>query len=109
MEQKLRETVAASTKPVILAESRYYLLAPPWAGCLHSPQRPVTPGDIAADVAAGHRAGVAGFVFGDSRRYQWCKAQTDLVRPSDQCTNGVRSTFATPGEQAFLSTVGRSG
>ncbi len=107
MGAKLARTVEQSTKPVVLAESRYYLLAPPWRGCLHHPGNPVDGSAIAADVAAGNRAGVIGQVFGDGRRYQWCKSNTDVVRQSDLCAQGIRSTFGTPGEQAFLAGMGR--
>lgn len=108
MGAKLARTVQQSAKPVVLAESRYYLLAPPWRGCLHNPGNPVGGAAIAADVEAGKQAGVVAQVFGDARRYQWCKPNTDVVRPADRCASGISSTFGTPGEQAFLAGLGRS-
>ena len=103
MEAKLSAVVAASAKPVILAESRYYRLAPPWRGCLHNPSNPVGPQAVADDVAAAVRSGVVGQIFGDARRYSWCDNRAGLFRPDDNCSQGIWSTFDTPGEQAFLA------
>ena len=104
MGAKIRSTVNQSTKPVILAESRYYRLAPPWNGCLHNPSNPVDHTEIAADVNAGRQAGVIGALFGDGLRYQWCQDKTGVTDDNYQCTS-IASTFNTPGEQAFLQTT----
>ena len=104
MGAKIRSTVNQSTKPVILAESRYYRLAPPWNGCLHNPSNPVDHTEIAADVNAGRQAGVIAALFGDGLRYQWCQDKTGVTDDNYQCTS-IASTFNTPGEQAFLQTT----
>ena len=112
MKAKLAPVVARTNKPVILAESRYYQLAPTWPGCLHSPDNPVSADDIRADVEAALEIGISGVLFGDGQRYQWCRDRNDgdvfdLVGPEYECPNGIADTFNSPGEQAFLAVVRR--
>ncbi len=110
MQDKLRPVIAATSKPVILAESRYYQLGPRWPGCLHSPDNPVSADDIRSDAEAALASGVAGILFGDAQRYQWCRDRDDgqifdLVNPDYGCSEGISSTFDSPGEEAFLGVV----
>lgn len=112
MKAKLGPVIARTNKPVILAESRYYQLAPNWPGCLHGNDNPVGPDDIRADVEAALEIGVSGVLFGDGQRYQWCRDKSDndifdLVGPEYDCPNGIQDTFNSPGESAFLAAVTR--
>lgn len=112
MKAKLAPVVARTEKPVILAESRYYQLAPNWPGCLHGVNNPVNADDIRADVEAALEIGISAVLFGDGQRYQWCRDRNDgdvfdLVGPGYDCPNGVTDTFNSPGEQAFLDVVRR--
>ncbi len=112
MKAKLGPVVQRTDKPVILAESRYYQLAPQWPGCLHGVGNPVSADDIRADVQAALDIGISAVLFGDGQRYQWCRDKSDgdvfdLVGPGYDCPNGVVDTFNSPGEEAFLETVRR--
>ncbi len=105
MGAKIARTVGQATKPVILAESRYYQLAPPWRGCLHNPSNPVDHTAISDDVSVAGAAGVAAILYGDALRYQWCEDKTKIVSRNYKCDRGIAATFNTPGEQAFLRSI----
>ncbi len=107
LKAKLRPVVERTVKPVFLAESRYYQLAPRWNGCLHGPANPINADDIAADAQVALDLGLAGILYGDGQRYQWCRDKSDgeifdLVPPDYDCPNGITDTFNTEGEKAFL-------
>ena len=90
---QLKTAVEAYDIPVWQGEPRYHGLDLPWLGNFRNPGVD----DVIADAQAAEDAGVAGYLFGSSTRWNWCSFGTTLECSRDD----IGATFG-PAEAGVI-------
>lgn len=93
-QSQLTRAVNAYIIPVWQGEARYFGINYPWVGSF------INPGvqEMIDDAQAAENAGVAGYVYGNGRRWGWC-----LSSSTQACdVNNIGATFG-PAETAVVN------
>lgn len=93
---EMEQFVAGYDIPIWMGEARYYNSDYQW---VPEELRNPGPAEVAADAQAAKNAGVSGYLYGDSGRWNWCSGFSDTT-PCDRAN--VAESFG-PGEPAVLS------